>query len=228
MGKRIVSKEIKKASKARRDVNRVLMRSVFEYLHSLDNPVVMEIGAFTGMFIGKVYEAIPGAKIYAIEPLKSNIKKLRRFPNLEILEGAVSDTRGTVKMYISDLESRRENIDCSMHKESAKKNNAGIKGSVEVPSYTLSSVWGYFGLERVDLMSINCEGGEYHMFGDSGVFDRTGAVYIHMHTKTPFFLSPEYRRKREEIVEILRGKGFKMEGMDDLGALAHIVQFWRK
>jgi len=237
MGKRKMSPEQNKAAKKRKKRDRKIVAKVVEHLQSVSDPVVVEVGAYVGDFIGRVYEASPSAKVSGIEPLESNISQLKtNFPDkdLHIFQGIASGKEEAVELFLSDLcsASKRKNMDCSAFKESAEKNNAQIKSSVTVAGKPLSRIISEdFLLDHVDVLSMNCEGGEYSVFdGDDFDFlEKTDMFYIHMHTKCELFMGTDFVQKRENIVKTLEENGFAMiEGMTDLKALAHVVQLWKK
>lgn len=233
MGKRIVSEEQSKAAKKRKKVERELLIEVVESIHSQLQPSVLEIGAHTGNMIELIYAWNESAKVFAVEPLDSNIKTLNsKFPNakLSIFKGLIGSTMGKRELFISDLKAKKKNADCSMYKGSAEKNNAGIKKVITENTYTMEYICKELKLSHIDLLSINCEGGEYDIFESDNMdfLDNVDMIYMHMHTKSKLFLSDEYRKKRVRIMDLLANRGFTMQGMDDVDAIAHIIQLWKK
>ena len=233
MGKIIVPKEQRKASKSRKKIEGVLLQELGKVMRERPQPRFLEVGAHIGKMIEFIYECNDGAEVYAIEPLDSNIKKLlQRFParNITVFKGLVSSTVGKKNLFLSNIKTKNKNMDCSMYKESVEKNNADIKNIIAENAYTMEHIWKELKLSHIDLISMNCEGGEYDIFESDNMefLDNTDMIFICMHTKSKLFLSEEYRKKRMRIMDILANRGFVMQGMKDVGALAHVVQLWRK
>lgn len=63
--------------------------------------VALDIGANHGMHTAKIAEKF--SKVYAVEPHPDNIKiltsRMQKYPNVEIIPGAITATDGNVKLY---------------------------------------------------------------------------------------------------------------------------------
>ena len=234
MSKSRVSKKEKHASKKRKKIDKGLLRLCCEYLEKIDTvppPVVFDVGGCIGDTLKKLQKANSNCRFCIMEPFPKNIAILKvRFPDAKIFEGVVSDAIGVEKLFVCDAGSpKHKDGSCSVYKGSSSKHDAKIVKTIDVKSTALLSVYEEFGLSKVDLLTVNCEGGEYKMFDAPGFLEKTEMVYLHMHTKCEVFMEPRYLEKRKEIVEVLKSHGFTMiAGMDDLNAISHIVQLWRK
>lgn len=233
MGKREVSTEQKRASEKRKEVDNRLVLKCFEYIKNIGSPVVVEVGGCTGVFMENIKRVNGNTEFYIIEPFKKNIDVLKdKFPDSKIFEGIAYSMKCSIDLFIPEQKSKKHKpIDCSIYRESSSKNNASIKGVVKVNADTLTKIYGWFNVSKVDLLSMNCEGGEYDIFvaEDLGFLELTNAILLHMHTKCRLFLGAEYEDRRRDIVKVLQSRGFHMEdGMTDMKALAHVVQLWKK
>ena len=231
MSKSRVSKEERRATKKRKKEDAILLQLSCEYLGGIDIPVVFDVGGCIGDTLKKLQKANPNCRFCIMEPFPKNIAILKvRFPDAKISEGVVSDTIGVEKLFVCDAGSpKHKDGSCSVYKGSSSKHDAKIVQTIDVKSTDLLSVYKEFGLSKVDLLTVNCEGGEYKMFDAPGFLEKTEMVYLHIHTKCEVFMEPQYLEKRKEIVEVLKAHGFAMiAGMDDLNAISHIVQLWRK
>lgn len=112
--------------------------------------VVIDIGSNIGYF--PLLEVVSGAKrVLAIEPVRESYtfleKNMRRFHNVKLLEAAVSNRDGTIRMYVpKKLNLASAVIDWSYLKTAKTK----IDKIINVKAYSIKSI-----LERENLMDSN-------------------------------------------------------------------------
>lgn len=139
------------------------LREVFldhEYEHTEleDVKTIFDIGANIG--VASIYFALryPGARVYGFEPNPALYKRLKEttkaFSNIHPYQRAVADTEGMRVLYTHP--------DAPLSGSLVNRNEAW--GSVSVTSSSLSSLVKEFGIERVDILKFDIEGGEQWLF----------------------------------------------------------------
>lgn len=153
--------------------------------------VVLDIGAHEGWFTGELWNKF-GCNIYAFEPVaRFRVKLEERF-------------RGNNKVVIfpSGLGAYTRSV------------SMGIKGDMtgsfcvepnESERVLIEDVIRYIppqGEDMVDLVTINCEGGEYEILGrliDTGAIKKVRNISVQFHT-----VVPDYQARMERIIERLK------------------------
>lgn len=159
--------------------------------------IVLDIGAHIGIYA--VYAESQGAKVYAYEPepenfavLQKNIK-LNNCSNIIAFCEAAGGKPGKRLLYSFPTDSTAasffENSD-PIHKP--------IK-SAAVEAKTLAQMLEQNGLDRVDLLKVDCEGAEYEF-----LFETPPSVFQKIRN-----LSIEYHRGAKPILDFLQNLGFE-------------------
>lgn len=141
--------------------NEIFVKKVYtpKFLTIEKGDNVMDIGANIGVF--SLFAVIKGAnKIYSVEPYGPSVKQLRlnfkknglRPP--EIIQAAISDRKGTAKLYVGDIDSHSSIIS----NKDVKTNFFRIKIS------TLENLLFKYKIDKIDFLKIDCEGGEGEIF----------------------------------------------------------------
>lgn len=139
------------------------LREVFldhEYEHAelQDVKTIFDIGANIG--VASIYFALryPDARVYAFEPNPALFERLKQitkaFSNIRPYQRAVADTEGTRVLYTHP--------DAPLSGSLVNRNEAW--GSVSVETSSVSSLVKEFGIERVDMLKFDIEGGEQWLF----------------------------------------------------------------
>lgn len=143
--------------------------------------VVLDVGANVGFFSWKVHSLLPNAQVFAFEPQRDNLSKLRNVCATLGMEGAVvpvacSDAAGTARLYLHNTVTH--SLDPEMHPEFTDS-------SWElVPVTTLDSFCADRGIGRIDLIKIDVEGLETHVLqGARHILARTQAVVLEYHSE---------------------------------------------
>lgn len=125
------------------------------------NPLIIDIGANVGLF--SLYAALRfrNPNIYAYEPLTANIKLLNenttmnsRFLTVHAFQKAVSNSPGEIMLNCAGA-----TADDFSTMASICTNAAEI--SVAVPATTLKEIFEDNGIDKCDLLKLDCEGAEY-------------------------------------------------------------------
>ncbi len=149
-----------------------------------DDWIVIDIGAGIGDF--SIYAAYgrPNTWVYAFEPfpdsytfLKKNLA-LNDIVNVEAFQEAVWSKAGELVLDVSGEEPLQV-----ASREEEERAIEDTNNTVEVPAVALSTVLKRHGLERVDLLKLDCEGAEYEilMAAPSGVLKRIHRIVMEYH-----------------------------------------------
>lgn len=140
--------------------------------------VMIDAGANIGTF--SIYgSAFNVEKIYAIEPFpmtfdqfKKNIDLNSLNPKVESFQLALSGTDGTRKMDLSPGPSQSRGLLDTTN-----------EGGLTVPSISLKSFLSKIGAEKIDLLKIDIEGGEYDVFEhcDQETFNKINEIVMEYH-----------------------------------------------
>lgn len=123
-------------------------------------PVVIDVGANAGFFSLFAASRFPGAAVYAFEPMPANFGQLSRnralnpSHDLTCLQRAVAGASGLLTLRFDPEDA---------FTTSASMLAPGGPGgeTIEVTSVTLGEVFSVYGLDRCDLLKMDCEGAEY-------------------------------------------------------------------
>jgi FkbM family methyltransferase len=185
-----------------------------------DDWTVIDIGAGIGDF--SIYAAFgrPNTWVYAFEPfpdsydyLKKNLA-LNDVTNVEAFQEAVWSSAGELVLDVSGEEPLQVS---SREEEERAIEDTGH--AVEVPAVALAAVLARHGLERVDLLKLDCEGAEYEI-----LMSTSGAVLERIHRIVMEYHYIDQDHRRETLVEFLEAAGYRVSWQenfvhDDIGYL---------
>ncbi|MFT4519396.1 MAG: FkbM family methyltransferase [Halioglobus sp.] len=163
-----------------------------DLLHEADidaNSLVLDVGAYTGEWAQEIIGRY-NPRIIAFEPDPKNYKQLAKKsqnnPHLSAYSYGLGDKTEDVRITLEFLGSSI--FSGSIEKEGVKWADTKIKDIVET--------WSELELDRVDLMKINIEGGEYPLFErmiETDMIDKVDCYFIQFHE----WLPGAYHRRRK-------------------------------
>jgi FkbM family methyltransferase len=142
---------------------------------------VIDIGANVGLFSAWAASQAPGVRVIAMEPspriceyLRDNMKR-NALGNVTVYEAACGGSAGRATLYSHGYETNNSLYGCDIWGDD-------YEARYEVEVLSLDDVFRNSGIERCDLLKMNCEGGEYDvLFGCSQEtlrrIDRIGMEY---------------------------------------------------
>lgn len=128
-----------------------------KYLSMKDFDVVVDVGANIGLWIEYIRNISNPKKIYAIEPNKKALEILKESfsdSSIEIVDKALSDKDGEIEFFIDEENST---ISSSVKYDS-------LKSSYKVDCINFKTFIKSYNIEKIDLLKVDIETGEYPLF----------------------------------------------------------------
>lgn len=167
------------------------------------NPVVVDVGGYIGDFALYAVKYLGAARVVAYEPTEENFAMLRR--NVEL--NGYGDRITTVKKAVGASGETVLNVQKrggdEVHVSAYWYPGAEPRA---LPSVSLAELLDAHGLDSVDLLKVDCEGGEYDIFPDTpdAVFDRIDNIVFEYHAVDG------YRPKLERVLGRLASAGYEL------------------
>ena len=173
-----------------------------EYGSVADARTILDIGANMGSFAVYAARSAPTARIYCYEPVTRNFDYLQR--NIDInsfgervtaIRCAVAAQRGEIDIALSESPLHSFVISSGQFKHE------------RVHCKTLREVLDEHGLERVDLLKMNCEGAEYEIFDSCSQadFQRIPNIRLEYHV-----IDPE-KRNGDALARLFERQGYRID-----------------
>jgi FkbM family methyltransferase len=173
-----------------------------DYGATIGGGTVVDIGANIGVF--SLFAASePGTRVFAYEPVRATYGQLRENVELNGLQGLVK----TFNLGVTGASERRE-IHVSPHGSPfSSLYGAGGDQTEEISCVGLDRVFADNGIERCDLLKLDCEGAEFEiLFGaPDDVLTRVGRICVEYHEQAE---QPRFRR--DALIDHLAARGFRV------------------
>ena len=168
---------------------------------------VIDVGAALGDFSIQMKRDFGVRRVVAVEPAPSAIALLRAnldgngSADVEIVGKALSDRAGELWLDTSGAP-------LSMGTSGTQER----EDQVRVEAITLTTLYDELGIDRCDLIKMDCEGAEFTLLreGANDVLDRTDRVVLEFHEA-----AVTDGRDRHTLVDILRKAGFSVETFEN-------------
>ena len=124
------------------------------YVQLMDDAVVVDVGAYIGDFTIQAAALCPHGRIYAIEPVSENARMievnrlLNGLANIEVLPAALGAEEGEIAIHVAGSQSSGYFF-------------GGKEPEEKVRRITLPQLMRDRGIERIDLLKLDCEGAEW-------------------------------------------------------------------
>lgn len=160
---------------------KVLLNEDYDFPICRNPRVIVDAGAnvgFASIYFARKY---PQARIYAIEPERSNFELLarnvRNFSNITPIRGALWKEDGAMDLVDPGLGHWAFQV-------AETGGSAGTKKVEQVPTFTVQTLLDQHGIEFVDIFKIDIEGAEKELFENSASWiDRVGSIMIELHDR---------------------------------------------
>ncbi len=146
-----------------------------------ENPVVVDIGANVGFFSLYALSSLHATKVISYEPVPTNFRQLER--NLRMNSGynavcfqkAVAGRSADLLLHYSGEGYTTAASIC----EGGRKNTE----TITIPAVSLAGVFEENGLEKCDLLKMDCEGAEFEIVYNCPreIMDRIGNIVMEVH-----------------------------------------------
>jgi FkbM family methyltransferase len=158
---------------------KVLLTEDYDFRLAAEPKVIIDAGAnigFASIFFARKY---PSARIFAIEPERSNFELLQRnvraFKSIVPIRGALWKEDGTMDLVDPGQGHWAFQIGAP---------NGATKKVETVPTFTISTVMRNHGIEFIDLFKVDIEGAEKELFESAAPWiNRVGTIMIELHDR---------------------------------------------
>jgi FkbM family methyltransferase len=122
--------------------------------------IVLDIGANKGFFTLNALQK-GASKVYSVEPVKQSFEQIKKllhdFPNVEPINKAISETNGTITMFV-DSDASATNCVTTYGDMFGRESN-----KVDVESININTLIEQID-SRINYMKVDCEGSEFELF----------------------------------------------------------------
>jgi FkbM family methyltransferase len=174
-------------------------------------PVVVDVGGYIGDFGLLCAHEWPRSRVIIYEPTAENYKMLAK--NLE-LNPQLAPRVTLANKGVSHQPTVTANVQVEGNEVHASTGWYANEASEqrEFPCDSLPGIFDVHQIDRIDLLKVDCEGGEYDIFADvpANVYGRIGQVVMEWHRV------PDWEAKLSKLREALLGGGFRLENRGQL------------
>ena len=181
----------------------VFVDNVYDIYEIGEHDVVMDVGGHIGSFTTKAANQCKKGQVFTFEPspetfklLTDNVKKLE---NVKVFSSAISDHTGTQQLYLSE-DNPAEN---SLLRKTDKY--------INVELITLRDFFTKFNIDRVNLMKLDCEGGEYNIVTSSIHELKNKVEKIVMEVHEPKYFDVPAHHSIKSLIDTLKSAGYKVD-----------------
>jgi FkbM family methyltransferase len=186
--------------------------------HLKPQPVIVDVGANLGFFALFMASQLPGARIFAYEPLPTNFKHLQRHFRLNngkalVAENkAVAGEKGALDLYYNPHVSYTPLASLRTDFEDTNTSR------VTVEAVSLPDIFASNRLDHIDLLKLDCEGAEYDILYrcPDSLLQRVKLMAMETHNGVGT------NENTEALCAFLKEKGFTIRMGDK-----HFVWAWR-
>lgn len=204
---------------------RLLLGKTVKRLRKMTEPTVIIVGAFGPEIPLYYHDKVDDARIFVLEACEKTYKKLRagvrRKQRIVTDQVAVSDRTGIEYFHHMGFNASNSLYRDAVHYEQEKVKEAEVL-SISLDDYCMDKA-----ITHIDLLKVNCVGGEYKIFSqDAGFMDDTDMLMVEIHAIEPFN-TPEFVKKRREIYKRLQAHGLELKvGIYEAEGVKFYSQLW--
>jgi FkbM family methyltransferase len=174
-------------------------------------PTIIDVGANAGFFSLFAASRFPGARIVSVEPIPANFRQLERNAGLNP-EAALTCLEAAVYSHTGRIGLSAETGDGFTTSASADGGDRYRQETVEVDCLSLADLFDTQGIERCDLLKMDCEGAEYAILyrAPEPVLGGIRQMAIEVHR------GPGETENIESLARYLSDKGFRTRRQKDI------------
>jgi FkbM family methyltransferase len=188
-----------------------------------DSPVrvVMDVGANAGDTVEHYRTLFPQAQIHAFEPFPDVHRRLvERFaadPRVRPHQAAVTEASGTRRLYVNEVDVTNSllPLDPASVDRAGASSAHGLDQTVDVQAISLDEFCAAEGLDRIDLLKMDIQGGEgMALDGAAGLLARRAVRLIYLEVLfAPLYVGQSYFC---DVSRILNRHGYQLFGLYNL------------
>jgi len=199
--------------------------SVFDPIEGTmsSKPVIIDIGANIGIFSVFAATRYPKAHVISLEPMSDNLEAIEENLRLNNLSSRVTSIKKGIGIKTGSSELYRNDETDTGGGSLYMLDKDGFKGvKTEIELITLEDIFKELKIKYVDVMKVDCEGGEYEIFYSTPqeILKKISSMIIECHTHTV----NDWHSEKAKLVEFLKNSGFEVE---DIPSFA-LIRAWRK
>ncbi len=151
-------------------------------LVGIDSPVILDVGAHHGETVEAYKAVFPRAKILAFEPFPESFEILKQragqTAGVNLVPLAVSDSSGKRVFFVNDADSTNSLLPRPSDSRRYFPKHAGPKTKIEVETITLDEFLNKEGIDHVDILKMDIQGGELLALKgfDKGLRDQIASI----------------------------------------------------
>lgn len=172
-------------------------------IHLRPHPVVVDIGGFIGDFALFAVKCLDARRVVICEPSPKNLSLLKR----NVANNHLEDRIEVVEKAVTDGKDVLMNVDAPDRKQAMVSAYGNpIQERKPVPGITLAALAEEHHLEDIDLLKIDCEGGEYDILS-------TVSASLFLHIENIVFECHEieqYQARLKAVKERLKDNGYSV------------------
>lgn len=183
------------------------------------NSVCIDCGANVGR-ISELF-AKSGARVYSFEPnpLCLNVlkRRVKKYPNVEVIEKGVLDKCCTMKLYHSDLTNADSEFFSQSSSICATKDNVNTENFIEIECIDLCSfikdLIDKLEISSIDILKMDVEGAEFAILEkmiEDGLYKKIKYILVETHDET----IPEIQEKAKRVRELIISNDIKNINLD--------------
>ena len=155
----------------------VFVKQIYKLKINLTPKIIIDGGAHIGCASLFFVNRYPDAKIFAIEPARSNLELLKKntamYPQIEVMHGGIWYRKSQVRIKNPLAKSAAFTLT-----ETTGKTEDAVEG------YTIRDICAIQNLQYIDILKLDIEGSEKELFSDyEGWLDRVGVVIAELHDR---------------------------------------------
>jgi FkbM family methyltransferase len=163
------------------------MRSCRYYHHrpiERDAPIIVDVGGHYGVFAKFAATTYPSGRVFVVEPHPQNVqiaeKNLAGLANVTIIEGALTYEDDVV---LHPFVFGRNSGGSQVLPAGTQpfENDTAHGAPIHVQGFGLEHLCKFYGLERIDLLKLDCEGSEYGILAKCSCLGRVAEIVGEWH-----------------------------------------------
>lgn len=148
------------------------------------DPVIVDVGGHYGVFSRFAARKYPAGRVIYIEPHTENFqiaeKNLAGLANVTMIEGAITyEDNVVLHPFVAGRNSGGSQV--LPAGQSPFENDTAHGAAIHVQGFGLEHLCTFYGLERIDLLKLDCEGSEYSILAKCSCLGRVAEIVGEWH-----------------------------------------------